>query len=315
MRRGLWADDPRLLGQPGFDGVVRTSHLERLGMSRSTISNRCSRGGPWQRLLPGVVLLENGTPTHRHRALGALVFSGRKSILTGRAALRCYGFGNWSGPVHVLVDGNRRVQSTGFIVVERTTRLPAAEGRSGVACAPLPRALLDAARRSKTMDEARGLIAEVVQRGAVTVAELVQELDAGSPRGAALVRRVLREMHANVHSVAEIEARAVWQKSGLPMMLFNRKIADGAGRFIAMPDGWVDEVAFAWDIDSLDWHLAPKQYKQTVERRTRMQNHGIIVLPTLPSAVRDDPGRVIADLRSHYALAVSRPRPDVHIMA
>lgn len=165
------------------------------------------------------------------------------------------------------------------------------------------------------MDEARGLIAEVVQRGAVTVAELVQELDAGSPRGAALVRRVLREMHANVHSVAEIEARAVWQKSGLPMMLFNRKIADGAGRFIAMPDGWVDEVAFAWDIDSLDWHLAPKQYKQTVERRTRMQNHGIIVLPTLPSAVRDDPGRVIADLRSHYALAVSRPRPDVHIMA
>ena len=94
-------------------------------------------------------------------------------------------------------------------------------------------------------------------------------------------------------------------------MVFNRKIVDADGQFIAMPDGWIDDVAFAWDIDSLDWHLAPKAYKSTVERRTRMQNHGIIVLPTLPSAVRDDPGRVIADLRSHYQLASSRPRPEV----
>jgi len=235
-------------------------------------------------------------------------------MVTGRAALRLYGYGNWSGAVHVLVDADRRVQSTGFVLVERTTRMPESEKRLGVQCAPLVRALLDAARRSATMDEARGLIAEVIQRGAVTVAELVWELDAGSPRGSALVRRVLREMSANVHSVAEVHSRRLWQQSGLPTMLFNHKIADRSGNFIAMLDGWIDEVAFAWDIDSLDWHLAPVQYKRTVERRTRMQNHGIIVLPTLPSAVRDEPARVIADLRAHYALAVSRPRPRVHLM-
>lgn len=303
-----------ILGQLDRHEVVRSNHLERLGMSRSTIARRCERGGPWQRLLPGVVLLRNGTPSHRHRARGALVFSGRRSVLTGRAALRCHGFGNWSGAVHVLVDANRRVQSTGFVLVERTTRFPEPEERGGVECAPLPRALLDAARRSSTVDEARALIAEVVQRGGVTVADLVRELDAGSPRGASRVRRVLHEVAANVHSVAEIQAREVWKKSGLPTMHFNRKIADRSGNFIAMPDGWIDEAAFAWDIDSLDWHLAPKHYRLTVERRTRMQNHGIIVLPTLPSAVRDDPARVISDLRAHYALAVSRPRPCVYLM-
>lgn len=315
MKRGLWAEDPRMLGDVEFGGVIRSSELERLGMARSTIARKCGRGGPWQRLLPGIVLLENGTPTHRHRSLGALLFSGGGSLVTGRAALRLHGFGNWSGPVHILVDAGRRVQSTGFILVERTTRMPEPDDRAaGVACAPLPRALLDAARRSKTMDEARGLIAEVVQRGAVTVEVLTRELDAGSSRGSALVRRVLREMTANVHSVAEIHSRRLWQRSGLPTMLFNQKIADSDGNFIAMPDGWIDEVAFAWDIDSLDWHLAPKQYKRTVERRTRMQNHGIIVLPTLPSAVRDDPARVIADLRAHYELARSRPRPNVHLL-
>ena len=33
MRRGLWADDARLLDLSGVDDVVRGAHLERLGMS------------------------------------------------------------------------------------------------------------------------------------------------------------------------------------------------------------------------------------------------------------------------------------------
>lgn len=303
-----------MLDQVGVAGVVRTSELERLGLARSTISARCRSGGPWQRLLPGIVLLQNGQPSFQHRVLAARLFCGRDSLVTGRSALRCHGFGSYSGDVDVLVAVDRRVQSTGFVKVERTSRMPDADMRGNIACAPLPRALLDAARRCTTVDAARATIAEVVQRGAVTAEELVVELEAGSGRGSAIPRIVLREMTANVHSVSEAHARRLWLRSGLPEMVFNRKIVDIEGRFIAMPDGWIDEVAFAWDIDSLDWHLAPQQYKHTVERRTRMQNAGIIVLPTLPSAVRDQPERVIADLRAHFELAASRPRPNVRML-
>lgn len=303
-----------MLDQVGVAGVVRTSELERLGLARSTISARCRSGGPWQRLLPGIVLLQNGQPSFQHRVLAARLFCGRDSLVTGRSALRCHGFGSYSGDVDVLVAVDRRVQSTGFVKVERTSRMPDADMRGNIACAPLPRALLDAARRCTTVDAARATIAEVVQRGAVTAEELVVELEAGSGRGSAIPRIVLREMTANVHSVSEAHARRLWLRSGLPEMVFNRKIVDIEGRFIAMLDGWIDEVAFAWDIDSLDWHLAPQQYKHTVERRTRMQNAGIIVLPTLPSAVRDQPERVIADLRAHFELAASRPRPNVRML-
>lgn len=315
MRRGAWGYRLEDLYGMSRDGIIKVAELRQLGVSNSAVDSRCRPGGPWQRLLPGIVMLGNGHPTARQRAVAAVAFTGEGALLTGRAALHEYGYGSAaSGDAHILIATHRRVQSTGFVLVERTTRLPAPVVRNGIACAPLPRALLDAARRCRTLDSTRSVIAEVIQRGGVTVAELRAELDAGSGRGSALPRAVLREVSADVHSVSEAEARRLWLRSGLPEMVFNRTVLDAGGQFIAMPDGWIDEVAFAWDIDSLDWHLAPKAYKSTVERRTRMQNHGIIVLPTLPSAVRDDPERVSADLRSHYRLAASRPRPDVRML-
>lgn len=315
MRRGRWGDDPRLLYAASADGVIRVAELTRLGVSDAAIAGRCKPGGAWQRLLPGIVMLGNGYPSPRQRTIAALMFCGRGSMVTGRAAMTQYGYRAHSGDVQLLMPMHRRVQSTGFVIVERTVRLPTPLTRNGIDCAPLVRSVLDVARRCKTLDAARAIIAEVVQRGDVSVRDLSKELEAGSIRGSALPREVLREVDANVHSVPEAQARRLWQRSGLPEMVFNREICDADGRFIAMPDGWVDSVAFAWDIDSLDWHLSPRDYRATVERRTRMQNAGIIVLPTVPSALRAEPERVIADLRAHFALAESRPRPRVSISA
>lgn len=97
-------------------------------------------------------------------------------------------------------------------------------------------------------------------------------------------------------------------------MHFNSDLVDAAGNFIGRPDGRIDDVALAWEIDSLAWHLSPVDYKRTVERRARMQSAGIIVLSTVPSALRDAPSRVLEELRRHYELAASRPRPDVRLL-
>ncbi|QBJ96696.1 hypothetical protein ERC79_12485 [Rhodococcus sp. ABRD24] len=296
-------------------GVVRVRDLTAAGMSGSAISFRCRPDGPWQRLLPGLVLLHNGVPTRRERRTAALIYCGPDAMLTGRSALAEHGYSSAESfaDVHILIPHERRTHSAGFVVVERTTRLPAPVVRGGLACSPLPRALLDAARRCSTTRSARALIAEAVQRGDVTPATLARELDAGSRRGSALPRKVLEEVSANVHSVAEADARALWQRSGLPTMYFNREIEDGAGAFIAMPDGWIDDVALAWEIDSLDWHLSPDEYEATLARRARMQSAGIIVLAVIPRQLRATPGRALANLRAHYELARSRPRPDLRM--
>ncbi|MDV6295700.1 hypothetical protein QLG13_04230 [Rhodococcus aetherivorans] len=313
MRRGEWAGDPEALGRLGDSGVVRDAVLRRVGVSGSAIHERCRPGGPWQRLLPGIVMLGNGPASARQRTIAAMKYVGDDAVLTGRSALGEHGLAGEQYDVHVLLPANRRVQSAGFVLVERTTRIPDPLIRNGIRCAPIERALLDAARRCTTLDATRSLIASAVQRGAVSVAALQEELAEGSGRGSALPRRVLREVDANVHSVAEAKARELWERSGLPEMVFNRDVLDSRGGFIARPDGWIDDVAMAWDIDSLAWHLSPKAYKDTLERRTRMQNAGIIVLPTIPSAVERSPRRVVDDLRRHYELAASRPRPDVRL--
>lgn len=313
MRRGTWGDDLDAIYRVSRSGVIRTAELARLGVSNSAVHGRCRVGGPWQRILPGIVMLRNGQPSPRQRSIAALLYCGDDALLSGRSAMSEYGYRTHSGDVQVLIPIERRVQSVGFVIVERTIRMPEAERRNRLRCAPLPRAVLDAARRCKTLDPTRALIAEVVQRGGVSVRELAKELEAGSSRGSALPRMVLREVKANVHSVPEAEARKLWLRSGLPEMVFNHEVRNARGDLIAIPDGWIDSVAFAWDIDSLEWHAAPTDYKRTVERRTRMQNAGIIVLPTVPSALRTDPDRVVEDLRAHYRLARSRPRPEVSV--
>ncbi|WFR72765.1 hypothetical protein P9209_02200 [Prescottella defluvii] len=297
------------------NGIVRVRDVLSAGMSGSAISFRCRPEGAWQRILPGLVLLHNGVPSQRERRTAALLYCGSDSMLTGRAALAEHGYRSSESfsDVHVLITHARRMQSTGFLVVERTTRLPAPVARRGLACSPLPRALLDAARRCTTTRSARALLAEAVQRGDVTAAALACELDAGSNRGSALPRKILREVSADVHSVAEADARALWLRSGLPTMKFNRQIETDTGEFIAKPDGWIDEVALAWEIDSLDWHLSPDEYEETLARRARMQNAGIIVLAVIPRQLRDAPDRALADLRAHYELARARPRPPLRM--
>ncbi|MGW0019612.1 hypothetical protein ACWDUD_14885 [Rhodococcus sp. NPDC003382] len=314
MRRGEWAEDPETLLRIANHEIIADSTLRSVGVSGSAIHDRCRPGGPWERVLPGIIHLKNGRLTDHQRSVAALMYSGETAVLTGHAALREYGFDTAGYEAHILLPAEQRIQSKGFVLVERTRRMPDHVGRRGLRCAPLVRAVLDAARRCTTLDATRALIAQVVQRGAVTVPQLSEELEAGSGRGSAFPRKVLREVAANVHSVPEVHARKLWLRSGLPEMVFNRDVVDAHGRFVARPDGWIDEVAMAWEIDSLAWHLSPADYKRTLERRTRMQGLGIIVLATAPSALRDSPDRVLAELVRHFELARSRPRPNVRVV-
>ncbi|PRY29149.1 hypothetical protein [Umezawaea tangerina] len=178
------------------DGVTSTADLVRSGVSRYTIDTRCRPGGPWLRLLPGVILLTPGSPTRLQQVRAAALYTGPESVITGVDALHAHGLPALPLPprVHVLQRPNQRLNGHDFLLLERTTRRPPTTTRSDLHLATPARATLDAARREQHPLRLHQLLAAVLRAGLATATELLDELDAGSKRGAAAPRAALRQL-------------------------------------------------------------------------------------------------------------------------
>src|SRR6201992_877273 len=68
--------------------VITRSQALLCGMPHSTVDRYAAPGGRWQRLLPGVYLALTGSATQDQRDMAALLYAGRRSLLTGSAAMR-----------------------------------------------------------------------------------------------------------------------------------------------------------------------------------------------------------------------------------
>lgn len=314
-RRGKWEQHPELLTHQSRDGVIAARDLESLGLDPRTIYRNCLPGGPWQRLLPGMILLHNGDPTRRQRALAALLYGGPQAMITGAEACRWYDLRVPAefpaADVHLLVPHERRVLSSEYVIAERTRRLPRAWARQGLSLAPLVRATTDAVRRIRAEEPVGHLLVEAIQHGRCSPADLANELDVGTKRGTAIPRRLLNEW-TDLRSVAEIRAKKLAARlpSGPSHWNVSLRAADG---FIGRPDAWWDDVALAWEIDSFEFHFTRDGYARTLRRNNRYAAAGIKVVQTLPASIRDTPEEVLRELNAAYTAAAARPRPSVHL--
>jgi hypothetical protein len=300
-------------------GVASVRQLVAVGFTERTVYKRCLPGGPWRRLLPGVIGLFTGTPTPGQYVLAALLLCGPESMITGLEACRRHGLRrgpvragrNGNGPIeiHVLVPASRQVRSVGYLHVERTRRLPRAVVRGGIPLAPVARACIDAARRLDEPGEVTELLAEAVQQGHCTVGALVHELEDTTTRGTAVPRGVLGDVAAGIRSAAERQAKALWRRTGLPPASWNVAVHDEAGVFLGVADCWVDDVAMVWETESTEWHLSPADHDATVERAAAFTAAGAVYTATKPRKLRTDPNGVAATLRATYERARARPRP------
>jgi hypothetical protein len=159
--------------------VLTTAQLRAHGIPAAEVNEQCRPDGPWQQLLPGVVLLHPGPPTGEERLHAVLMYAAREratgvpvqpgaeephrptyteTMVTGLAALTLHGF--TSAPplpslnhIDVLVPRMRRLRSTGCARIVRTPALPdpaAGEGRPGRPGAARPRGRGGRARRTRT---------------------------------------------------------------------------------------------------------------------------------------------------------------------
>ena len=313
MRTGRLAVSSSVLRHHSRHGAITIGTLETLGVPSRTAYRRCVPGGPWQRPLPGIALLTNEVPTRRQLVEAALLYAGEDAVLTGAEACRRHGLRAVAetATVHLLISHARRLRSADYVEIERTKRHPKHIMIDGLPVAPVVRAVLDACRRMKQYNRVRALIAEAVQRRRVTPGLLAHELETGSQRGTAIPREVLRDIDGGARSVAEIDAMRVWERTGLPPLEWNVDVVDASGTFVARPDGWCDEVALAWEIDSREFHFNHAGYDRTLKRNARYAAAGIAVVQTVPSRLRLEPEAVVAELRAAHNAARARPRPPV----
>lgn len=297
------------------DDLILVSTMLALDVPSSTIAFRCRKdGGCWWRPLMGLVALARGALTPRQRLVAALLAAGDEAVVTGLAACRLYGLERVPEhhQVHVLIPHERRRRSEGFLLVERTGHLPPARSRDGIRCAPLPRALVDGARRLERIDDVRALLAEAVQKRRVTVAALRVEVETGSCRGAALVRAVIVELEDGIRSAAEAWWRElVATMDGFPEVHWNADVHLADGSFLACPDGFVDEVALAVDLHSFAHHADLEKFDATMRRQAEMIAAGLVVVPATPKELRDAPEGIKRKMWAALEQARLRPRPAV----
>ncbi|MFF5444469.1 hypothetical protein [Streptomyces sp. NPDC012888] len=307
---------------PAPDRQLRlaTRHqLLRTGLAPSTLTRRSRPGGPWQRLLPHVYLLQTGPPSARQRALSAVLYAaqppadpltGATAALTGGAALALLGVrGAPATPAHVLIRAPRRLHRAPGVHPLPTRRWPPTVMVSGVPAARPLRAAADFVAHADSADLVRSVLANVVQSGWCNPSDLHAEL-----RAARLLRRpaagaAAAELLAGTRSLAEGRAREALFAAGLPTPLWNARLHTPTGAFLASPDAYWPDQGVALEVDSVEYHFTRDAWQATLNRRLRLEAHGILVVSTTPAILRTTPATVTAAVTALLALGATRPTP------
>ncbi|HEU5390363.1 MAG TPA: hypothetical protein VFV73_31140 [Streptosporangiaceae bacterium] len=288
--------------------VASRQQLLALGMRDNAMQYRLRAGGPWQTLLPGVYLAASGVPSFAQKEVAALLYAGPGSLITGPAALthhRIRNDGN-TNVIDVLIPAERRRESTSFVKLHRTTRIPVKTCSVGPARLVLaPRAVADTARLLPNLRDVRAVVAEAVQLGRCTVMELAGELSAGPIKGSAQLRSVLAEVADGIRSTAEGDLRSLIKAARLPMPLFNPSLYDGE-LLLGKPDAWWPRARVAVEVDSRAWHLSPEDWDRTRRRHDLMGEAGIIVLHFSPRELRHEPAMVTKRIQGALAKGLAR---------
>ena len=278
-------------------------------MPHATVDRRVAPGGPWQKMLPGTYLAVTGKPTIEQRHVAALLYGGPHSVITGPTAIRLHRLRS-PGPdaIDILVPWTVKRQSTGFVRIHRTRRMPAFYTTGPIRFARVGRAVADAAHGFTTLDDVQTVVAEVVQRRACTIAEIGLELAGGATRGSIHLRTALAEVRAGVRSVAEARFLNRIEHSGLPKPELNVLLVAADGTLIGEADAWWDEAGVAAEIDSQEYHFYRAGWLKTNAKHNRMLKYGIFPHHFAPSSIDSDWDTIYDELKSSIEQGLQRPR-------
>lgn len=292
--------------------ISRTQALE-IGIPQSTLNTWCKPSGKWQKLLPGVYLTVTGRVTAEQRQAAALLYAGPKSVITGSVAMRIHRLRCPGDAIDVLIPWTVKRQSTGFVRIHRTRRMPAFSQAGSIRFANPARAVADAAHGFTDLDQVRAVVAEAVQRQACSIAQIGLEFREGVNRDSLHFREALAEVRDGIRSVAEARFRERVRNSDLPQPRYNVFLRAADGTDIGEADAWWADAGVSAEIDSREYHFYREGWLKTDAKHSRMLKYGILPHHFAPTRIENDWPVIYADLKS--SIHQGRQRPPLPIVA
>lgn len=294
--------------------VMTASQLRSHGVSSAETNEQCRTGGPWQQILPGVILLHPGPPTSEERLHAVLMYAAKErpagvpsqpgaeqphaptyaeAMITGLTALTLHGF--TSAPplmsqnkLDVLVPRLRRLRSTGCARIVRTSSLPAPQQVTGLPVAPVPRALADAVSELSDAGVVRRLLTEAVRGGHCEPAAVVRELNNAKLLSRPHVVDAVDSLLAEGRAIAEDRLFRMVREHGLPDPVWNVDLRLPGGPHLGGLDAYWPEQAVAVELDT----RAPRQdedalWSEYARKREHLERLGITVVYITPKKLRE----------------------------
>ena len=116
----------------------------------------------------------------------------------------------------------------------------------------------------------------------------------------------LAEVGNGVRSVAEADFRTLILRSGLPKPIFNARLFDAGGTFIATVDAWWPAAGVAAEVDSRAYHLSAADQDRTTNRHDKLLAHGIFPLHFTPKRIRTDAAGVVSEIQQTLEKGLQR---------
>jgi hypothetical protein len=250
--------------------------------------------GRWQEPLPGVFVSHSGPLTRQERWHAALYFAGPSAALSHRSALVAWGGkaeeltvrrraagvrGDYELPaegglVEVTVPQGHHLRSRGFVVVHqsrRPVRDDLSVGRLRV-CPPA-RAAVDVALTAVRRRDVDHVVADVLQRGLCTVADLESEAALLGRRLTSWLRQTIGDARRGMRSVGEADLRRAILLAKVPEPEWGAAIDTPAGTYFV--DAYWREAKVAAEADGATFHLSANDWSSDLTRQNAIQGAGV----------------------------------------
>lgn len=245
----------------GQADVVTVGQLVRAGADHAWIARQL-RGGHWQRLHHGVIVVHSGPVGWGSRAWAALLHAGPGAALSHTTAahvLRIRAVAD-DRPIEVSIPERRRVAAVAGVVVHRRRTMPPLT--PGTPTVVGLHTVVDAASRARSTDDVIGWVTDGVRAG-VPVEGLRQVL-AGRQRlrHGALLRELLEEARRGVESPLELRfVRDVERRHRLPRSRAQvPDVIDGIGM---RADRWYEGLGVRVELDGVTGHPGGRTDRDT----------------------------------------------------
>jgi hypothetical protein len=313
--------------------VMTVAQLRSYGVTTSQTNEQCRPGGPWQQLLPGVVLLHPAPPTGEERLHAVLMYAARErgtgvpaqpgagqghapaypdAMITGLAALTLHGFSSTPplpslDAIDVLVPRLRRLRSTGCARIVRSAALPAPEQVMGLPVAPVARALADAVAELADAGIVRRLMTEAVRGAHCEPAAVVRELNQARLLSRPHVVDAVESLLAEGRAIAEDRLYRMVREYGLPDPVWNVDLRLPGGPYLGGLDAYWPDQAVALELDT----RAPRQdddalWSEYARKREHLERLGITVVHITPRKLRDSPEQQATVVRTALMASADR---------